>query len=113
MIGYTAFAGHLNFARRARVTLTTGSGEPDASDGLPEIRLTWCLRKNDVQSHLNCRRPLHICGRWGEAFGAPHFISGGNLTDTPGYGALIAPGNADVVRQISNPPIEVGNGHRP
>ncbi len=55
-----------------------------------------------TSAHL--RRP-------GEALSAVHFISRGNMTHTPGYGALIALNILEVVKRISNSPIEAAAGY--
>ena len=39
-----------------------------------------------------------------------YFISGGNMTHTPSYGTLIALEILDVVKRISNSPIEAAAG---
>ena len=49
--------------------------------------------------------------RLGEALSAVHFISRGNTTHTPGYGALIALNILEVVKRISNSPIEAAAGY--
>ena len=49
--------------------------------------------------------------RLGEALSAVHFISRGNMTHTPGYGALIALEILDVVKRINNSPIEAAAGY--
>ena len=49
--------------------------------------------------------------RLGEVLSAVHFISRGNVTHTPGYGALIALEILDVVKRISNSPIEAAVGY--
>ena len=45
-----------------------------------------------------------------EALSAVYFISGGNMTHTPSYGTLIALEILDVVKRISNSPIEAPAG---
>ena len=49
--------------------------------------------------------------RLGEALSAVHFISRGNMTHTPGYGALTVLKILDVVKRISNWPIEAAAGY--
>ena len=45
--------------------------------------------------------------RLGKAIGAVHFITGGNITHTPGYGALIALGMLNVLKRLNNSPEEI------
>ena len=45
--------------------------------------------------------------RLGKAIGAVHFITGGNITHTPGYGALIALGMLNVLKRLNNSPKEI------
>ena len=45
--------------------------------------------------------------RLGQAIAAVHFLTGGNMTHTPGYGALIALGLLDVVKRLNVSPAEV------
>ena len=45
--------------------------------------------------------------RLGKAIGAVHFITGGNMTHTPGYGALIALGMLNVLKRLRNSPKEI------
>ena len=45
--------------------------------------------------------------RLGKAISAVHFLTGGNMTHTPGYGALIALGMLNVLKRLDNSPIEI------
>jgi 4-hydroxyphenylacetate 3-monooxygenase len=45
--------------------------------------------------------------RLGKAIASMHFLTGGNMTHTPGYGALIALGLLDVVKRLQVSPAEV------
>lgn len=45
--------------------------------------------------------------RLGKAIAAVHFITGGNMTHTPGYGALIALGLLNVVKWLNLSPAEI------
>ena len=40
--------------------------------------------------------------RLGKAISAVHFVTGGNMTHTPGYGALIALGMLNVLKRLNN-----------
>ena len=43
----------------------------------------------------------------GKAISAVHFLTGGNMTHTPGYGALIALGMLNVLKRLNNSPEEI------
>ena len=45
--------------------------------------------------------------RLGKAISAVHFVTGGNMTHTPGYGALIALGMVNILKQLNNSPKEI------
>ncbi|MCH8225757.1 MAG: hypothetical protein IIC97_07815 [Chloroflexi bacterium] len=45
--------------------------------------------------------------RLGKAISAVHFITGGNMTHTPGYGALIALGMLNVLTRLNHSPEEI------
>ena len=45
--------------------------------------------------------------RLGKAISAVHFITGGNMTHTPGYGALIALGMLNVLKRLNNSSEEI------
>ena len=45
------------------------------------------------------RRPADL-RRLGKAISAVHFVTGGNMTHTPGYGALIALGMLNVLKRF-------------
>ena len=45
--------------------------------------------------------------RLGKAISAVHFVTGGNMTHTPGYGALIALGMVNILKQLNNSPREI------
>ncbi len=45
--------------------------------------------------------------RLGKAISAVHFVTGGNMTHTPGYGALIALGMLNVLKQLNNSAEEI------
>ena len=45
--------------------------------------------------------------RLGKALSAVHFITGGNVTHTPGYGALIALGLLNVIKRLNNSTADV------
>ena len=45
--------------------------------------------------------------RLGKAIAAVHFVTGGNMTHTPGYGALIALGVLDVITRLNISPVEI------
>ena len=45
--------------------------------------------------------------RMGKAIAAVHFITGGNMTHTPGYGLLIALGMTNALKRNNNPPEEI------
>ena len=45
--------------------------------------------------------------RLGTAISAVHFVTGGNMTHTPGYGALIALGMLNVLKQLNNSSEEI------
>ena len=47
--------------------------------------------------------------RLGKAISAVHFVTGGNMTHTPGYGALIALGLLNVLKRLDNSPAQ-GDG---
>ena len=61
------------------------------------------------------RRPLALTPpmtsedlrRLGKQISAVHFITGGNMTHTPGYGALIALGMLNSLKRLNNPPEEI------
>ena len=64
----------------------------------------------------NCRRhPLALSPpkssedlrRLGKQISAVHFITGGNMTHTPGYGALIALGMLNSLKRLNNPSEEI------
>ena len=63
------------------------------------------------------RRPLALTPpkssedlrRLGKAISAVHFMTGGNMTHTPGYGALIALGMLNVLKRLDNSREEVEN----
>ena len=44
----------------------------------------------------------------GKAISAVHFVAGGNMTHNPGYGALIALGLLNVLKQLNNSSEEIG-----
>ena len=44
--------------------------------------------------------------RLGKAISAVHFVTGGNMTHTPGYGALIALGLLNVLKRLDNSPAQ-------
>ena len=46
--------------------------------------------------------------RLGKAISAVHFVTGGNMTHTPGYGALIALGMLNVLKRLNNSSEEIG-----
>ena len=46
--------------------------------------------------------------RLGKAISAVHFVAGGNMTHNPGYGALIALGLLNVLKQLNNSSEEIG-----
>ena len=46
--------------------------------------------------------------RLGKAVSAVHFLTGGNMTHTPGYGALIALGMLNVLKRLDNSSEEIG-----
>ena len=46
--------------------------------------------------------------RLGRAVSAVHFLTGGNMTHTPGYGALIALGMLNVLKRLDNSSEEIG-----
>lgn len=52
--------------------------------------------------------------RLGKAIAAVHFLTGGNMTHTPGYGALIALGLLDVVKRlhVSSEEVEAAEAYR-
>ena len=60
------------------------------------------------------RRPLALTPpktsadlrRLGKAISAVHFVTGGNMTHTPGYGALIALGLLNVLKRLDNSPAQ-------
>ena len=70
------------------------------------------LTKADGNGH---RHPLALTPpkspddlrRLGKAISAVHFITGGNMTHTPGYGALIALGMLNSFKRLNNPPEEI------
>ena len=45
--------------------------------------------------------------RLGKALAAVHFVTGGNMTHTPGYGALIALGMLNVLKRLNNSSEEI------
>ncbi len=78
--------------------------DPDWQDAL--------LTPADGNGH---RRPLALTPpktsedlrRLGKEISAVHFVTGGNMTHTPGYGALIALGLLNSLKRLNNPPEEV------
>ena len=71
--------------------------EPDAN----EERRPVAFELPKTSAHL----------RWQEeALIALHFVSGGKMTHAPSYGTLIALEILDVVKRISNSPIEAAAG---
>ena len=48
------------------------------------------------------QRRLRDLRRLGKAISAVHFVTGGNMTHTPGYGALIALGLLNVLKRLDN-----------
>ena len=49
----------------------------------------------------------HDLRRLGKALSAVHFVTGGNMTHTPGYGALIALGTLNVLKRLNNSSEEI------
>jgi len=61
-------------------------------------RRPWAFEIPTTADHLR---------RLGKAIAAVHFISAGNMTHTPGYGALIALGVLNVVQRLNHSPQEI------
>jgi 4-hydroxyphenylacetate 3-monooxygenase len=68
--------------------------EPDANGE----RRPWAFEAPTTSDHLR---------RLGKAIAAVHFITAGNMTHTPGYGALIALGMLNVVQRLNQSPQEI------
>lgn len=75
--------------------------EPDANGA----RQPLAFQLPQTSAHLR---------RLGKAIAAVHFLTGGNMTHTPGYGALIALGLLDVVKrlQVSSAEVEAAEAYR-
>jgi aromatic ring hydroxylase len=72
-------------------TLLTG---PDGNGQRYPLALTAPKTSTDLRS-------------LGKAISAVHFLTGGNMTHTPGYGALIALGMLNVLKRLNNSPEEI------